>query len=136
MLRIHFLQQWFSLSDPAMEEALHNVPLYREFAGLDGAAVRLPDETTILRFRHLLEAHDLAARMLGAVNDILTSNAPFPTSRMLIRRRLNPTARGSAPPATLVACQLFANAKCSKRATTPIRCASTGAGQSTDDDHP
>jgi IS5 family transposase len=73
MLRVHFLQQWFSLSDPAMEEALHDVPLYREFAGLDGAVVRLPDETTILRFRHLLEAHDLAARMLGAVNDILTS---------------------------------------------------------------
>ena len=73
MLRVHFLQQWFSLSDPAMEEALHDVPLYREFAGLDGAVVRLPDETTILRFRHLLEAHDLAARMLSAVNDILTS---------------------------------------------------------------
>jgi len=73
MLRVHFLQQWFSLSDPAMEEALHDVPLYREFAGLDGAVVRLPDETTILRFRHLLEAHDLATKMLGAVNDILTS---------------------------------------------------------------
>ncbi len=73
MLRVHFLQQWFSLSDPAMEEALHDVPLYREFAGLAGAVVRLPDETTILRFRHLLEAHDLAARMLGVVNDILTS---------------------------------------------------------------
>lgn len=71
MLRIHFLQQWFSLSDPAMEEALHDIPLYREFAGLDGVAPRLPDETTILRFRHLLEAHDLAARMLATVNDLL-----------------------------------------------------------------
>ena len=71
MLRVHFLQQWFSLSDPAMEEALHDVPLYREFTGLDGAAPRLPDETTILRFRHLLEAHDLAARMLATVNDLL-----------------------------------------------------------------
>ena len=56
-----------------MEEALHDGPLYREFAGLDGSVVRLPDETTILRFRHLLEARDLAARMLRAVNDILTS---------------------------------------------------------------
>ena len=71
MLRVHFLQQWFSLSDPAMEEALHDVPLYRDFTGLDGAAPRLPDETTILRFRHLLEAHDLAARMLATVNDLL-----------------------------------------------------------------
>jgi transposase, IS5 family len=71
MLRIHYLQQWFGLSDPAMEEALHDVPLYREFAKLDGAGVRLPDETTILRFRHLLERHDLAVDMLRVVNDLL-----------------------------------------------------------------
>ena len=60
MLRIHFMQQWFTLSDPAMEEALHDVPLFREFAGLDGWDARLPDESTILRFRHLLEKHKLA----------------------------------------------------------------------------
>jgi transposase, IS5 family len=71
MLRIHYLQQWFGLSDPAMEEALHDVPLYREFAKLDGAGVRLPDETTSLRFRHLLERHDLAVDMLRVVNDLL-----------------------------------------------------------------
>ena len=53
MLRLHFMQQWFRLSDPAMEEALHDVPLYREFAGLDNWTTRLPDESTILRFRHL-----------------------------------------------------------------------------------
>jgi transposase, IS5 family len=57
MLRIHFMQQWFGLSDPAMEEALHDVPLYREFAGLDAGTTRMPDESTILRFRHLLEAN-------------------------------------------------------------------------------
>ena len=71
MLRIHYLQQWFGLSDPAMEEALHDVPLYREFARLDGATARLPDETTILRFRHLLERHNLAVDLLRVVNDIL-----------------------------------------------------------------
>jgi IS5 family transposase len=71
MLRIHYMQQWFGLSDPAMEEALHDVPMYREFARLDGAMARLPDETTILRFRHLLEEHKLAANMLRVVNDIL-----------------------------------------------------------------
>ena len=71
MLRIHYLQQWFGLSDPAMEEALHDVPLYREFAKLDAVAARLPDETTILRFRHLLERHNLAVDMLRVVNDIL-----------------------------------------------------------------
>jgi IS5 family transposase len=71
MLRIHFLQQWFGLSDPAMEEALHDVPLYREFAGLDGWTQRLPDETTILRFRHLLQKHKLADQMLALINDLL-----------------------------------------------------------------
>jgi IS5 family transposase len=71
MLRIHFLQQWFGLSDPAMEEALHDVPLYREFAGLDGWTQRLPDETTILRFRHLLQKHKLADQMLATVNEVL-----------------------------------------------------------------
>ena len=71
MLRIHYLQLWFGLSDPAMEEALHDVTLYREFARLGEARSRLPDETTILRFRHLLERHDLAPDMLRLVNDLL-----------------------------------------------------------------
>ena len=73
MLRIHFMQQWFTLSDPAMEEALHDVPLFREFAALDNWNMRLPDESTILRFRHLLEKHALAAQMLAAVNAVLSS---------------------------------------------------------------
>ncbi|RQM44134.1 IS5 family transposase [Paraburkholderia bannensis] len=72
MLQIHFMQQWFGLSDPAMEEALYDVPLYREFAGLDDGMTRLPDESTILRFRHLLETHGLAAQMLALVNEILS----------------------------------------------------------------
>ncbi|MEM5381973.1 transposase, partial [Paraburkholderia azotifigens] len=71
MLRIHFMQQWFSLSDPAMEEALHDIPLYREFALRGTGMTRLPDESTSLRFRHLLEAHELSARMLATVNEIL-----------------------------------------------------------------
>ena len=70
MLRIHFMQQWFSLSDPAMEEAFFDTPLLREFAQLDAFA-RLPDESTILRFRHRLEKHKLAEQILATVNDIL-----------------------------------------------------------------
>ena len=70
MLRIHFMQQWFTLSDPAMEEALHDVPLFREFAGLT-VGQRLPDETTILRFRHLLEEHKLSDQILATVNELL-----------------------------------------------------------------
>jgi transposase, IS5 family len=72
LLKIHFMQQWFGLSDPAMEEALHDTPIYREFAGLDLGQSRIPDESTILRFRRLLETHDLAKAMFTAVNAQLT----------------------------------------------------------------
>ena len=89
MLRTHFLQQWFSLSDPAMEEAFFDVPLYREFARLD-AHGRLPDESTILRFRHRLEKHKLAEGILATVNDLLRSQG------LLLKE-------GSAVDATLIA---------------------------------
>lgn len=73
MLRIHFLQQWFNLSDPAMEEALYDMPLFQQFVGLDVGTNRLPDESTILRFRHLLEANELSIRILAAVNSTLAA---------------------------------------------------------------
>ena len=73
MLRIHFLQQWFGLSDPAMEEALHDTPLYCEFARLDAGMARMPDETTILRFRHLLEEHNLSIQLLATINATLAA---------------------------------------------------------------
>jgi len=72
MLRTHFMQQWFTLSDPAMEEAFFDTPLYREFAQLEEFA-RMPDESTILRFRHRLEEHKLAEQILITVNDLLTA---------------------------------------------------------------
>ena len=68
MLRILLLQQFFGLSDPAAEEMLYDIPLYREFALIDAGCDRLPDESTILRFRHLLESHDLAASILRTIN--------------------------------------------------------------------
>jgi IS5 family transposase len=70
MLRVYFMQQWRALSDPAMEEAFFDTPLYREFAQLEEFG-RLPDESTILRFRHRLEKHKLAEQILATVNDIL-----------------------------------------------------------------
>ncbi len=73
MLRIHFLQQWFNLSDPAMEEALHDTPMFREFAQLDIGEDNLPDESTILRFRHMLETHHLSGQILATVNAMLTA---------------------------------------------------------------
>jgi IS5 family transposase len=72
LLRIHFMQQWFNLSDPAMEEALHDMPLFREFVGLSWGSAT-PDESTILRFRHLLEKHKLAEKILKTVTDLLES---------------------------------------------------------------
>jgi IS5 family transposase len=71
MLRTHFMQQWFTLSDPGMEEAFFDTPLCREFAQLEEFA-RLPDESTILRFRHRLEKHKLSGQILAVVNDLLT----------------------------------------------------------------
>jgi IS5 family transposase len=73
MLRIHFLQQWFNLSDPSMEEALYDTPMFREFVGLDQGEENLPDESTILRFRHLLEANNLSIQILATVNATLTA---------------------------------------------------------------
>ncbi len=68
MLRIYFLQQWFNLSDPAVEEALYDSALMRQFVGIDLGREPVPDETTVCKFRHLLEEHGLGGEMLEAVN--------------------------------------------------------------------
>ena len=67
MLRVHLMQNWFALSDPAMEEALYEIASLRAFARLS-LGEPIPDETTILNFRHLLEANELASDILEAVN--------------------------------------------------------------------
>jgi len=69
MLRIHLMQNWFGYSDPAMEEALYETTILRQFAGL--SLERIPDETTILNFRRLLEKHELAAGILAVINGYL-----------------------------------------------------------------
>lgn len=68
MLRIHFLQQWYALSDPAVEEALYDSAAMRRFVGIDLGRERAPDETTVCKFRHLLEKHGLAEHMFKAVS--------------------------------------------------------------------
>ena len=70
MLRTHLMQNWFGFSDPAMEEALYEITPLRHFARFRMSAI--PDETTLLNFRHLLEKHDLASKILDAVNADLT----------------------------------------------------------------
>ena len=71
MLRLYFLQQWFNLSDPAVEEALYESVSMRRFAGIDLGREPVPDETTVCRFRHLLEAHDLGSRLFEEVHRYL-----------------------------------------------------------------
>lgn len=73
MLRIHFLQIWFNLSDPAVEEALYDIKAMREFANIDLGREAAPDETTVCKFRHLLEEHELAQQLFESVNDYLAT---------------------------------------------------------------
>ena len=71
MLRVYFLQLWFDLSDPGVEEALYDSRCMQAFVGIDLGEVRPPDETTVLNFRHLLERHQLGKPLLSAVNSYL-----------------------------------------------------------------
>src|SRR5260221_2394991 len=73
MLRIYCLQQWYSLSDPGAEEALYDIQSMRAFAGLELGRDSIPDETTILNFRHLLERHDLTKAIFAAVAEHLAA---------------------------------------------------------------
>jgi IS5 family transposase len=72
MLRIYFMQQWYGLSDPAMEDALYDIESMRRFAGVDLEVDMVPDETTILHFRHLLERHNLTKKMFEKIKSYLT----------------------------------------------------------------
>ena len=74
MLRLYFLQQWFNLSDPAVEEAVYDSQAMRGFVGIDLGCEPVPDETTVCRFRHLLEAHDLGRRLFDEVQRHLAEN--------------------------------------------------------------
>jgi transposase, IS5 family len=74
MLRIYFLQLWFNLSDPAVEESLYDSVSMRAFVGIDLGIEAVPDETTVCKFRHLLEKHGLGKKLLVAVNEFLRIN--------------------------------------------------------------
>lgn len=71
MLRIYFMQQWFNLSDPAMEDSLYDIESMRRFAGIELSEDAIPDETTILRFRHLLEKHYLTQAIFSQIRTLL-----------------------------------------------------------------
>lgn len=71
MLKIYFLQQWYDLSDPGMEEAIYDRNSFQKFLEIDLLSERVPDESTILHFRHLLEEHTLQEEFLRIVNALL-----------------------------------------------------------------
>jgi IS5 family transposase len=73
MLRVYCLQLWFNLSDPGVEEALYDSDTMRRFVGVDLGSEAPPDETTVCKFRHLLEQHEMSARVLKVVNRHLAS---------------------------------------------------------------
>ena len=73
MLRIHLLLQWYSLSDPVMEEALIEVPTMGRFASIELISDRIPDETTILTLRHLLKKHGLGEQVVETDKDLLNA---------------------------------------------------------------
>lgn len=74
MLRIHFLQHWFNLSDPAVEEALYDSRAMRRFVGIDLGREPAPDETTVCKFRHLLETHNLGGELFALIAKYLEEN--------------------------------------------------------------
>ena len=77
MLRIYFLQQWYGLADEALEDAIYDSQAMRDFIGIDLAIESVPDATTLLRFRHLLEKHSLTQRIFDEINAHLAEQGLF-----------------------------------------------------------
>ena len=102
MVRIYFVQQWYGLSDPGMEEALYDIESVRRFAGIELGEEEIPDETTILNFRHLLEKHGLTEKLLAEVNEYLSEK------KLLLRE-------GTIVDATLIAAPSSTKNKDKKR---------------------
>lgn len=81
MLHIHFLQRWFNLSDPAVEEARYDWRAMRQFVGLDLGREPAPDETMICKFRHLLEAHNLGEQLFAQIRAYLAEHGVVAVKR-------------------------------------------------------
>ena len=74
MLRMYCIANWFNLSDVACEDALYDVPVFREFCRIDLGRERVPDATTLMNFRHLLEEHHLGSALCAKVGELLMAN--------------------------------------------------------------
>ena len=98
MLRVYFLQQWYALSDPMAEEMLYDSDAMRQFAGIELGDDRIPDETTILNFRHLLEEHQLTEKLFAEVNGHLAEQGITLCSGTLVDGEGANAMRSSEPP--------------------------------------
>ena len=74
MLRMYLVANWFNLADAACEDALYDIPAFRDFCQIDLGRERVPDATTLLNFRHLLEGHQIGAALCAKVRELLQSN--------------------------------------------------------------
>ena len=111
MLRIYFLQPWFNLAAPGAEEALHDSLTMRRFAGIDLGREPVPDETTLCKFRHLLERHELGSALFQQVHEHLEQHG--------LRC---PGARSSMPPSSMRQAQRRMRRRhASRRCTRPRR---------------
>ena len=95
MLRIYFMQNWFNLSDPQAEDSLYDIESMRRFAGIELMGHDIPDETTILRFRHLLEQHQLTERIFAEIRSLLEEKRLLLKSGMIVDATII-----AAPPST------------------------------------
>ena len=90
MLRIYFLQHWFNLSDPAVEEALYDLTTMRQFVGIDLGREPTPDETTVCKFRHRLEEHELTPKLFLAIIHYLALKGIKVSSGTIVDARVRP----------------------------------------------
>jgi IS5 family transposase len=84
MLQIHLLQQWFTLTDPLMEEMLFDTPCFRCFAGIDMVWEQIPNETTVLNFRHLLAQHGIREQIFEVVKQMLNEQGALLTGGTIV----------------------------------------------------
>lgn len=98
MLRVHLMQKWFNLSDPGMEEALYDIEPLRRFAGLDLMSDSIPDETTILNFRHLLEDKELSKKLFNKINSFLEKKGLLVKSGTIVDATIIDSARSTTKP--------------------------------------
>lgn len=95
MLRMYWVANWFNLADEACEDAMYDIPVFREFCGFDLGRERIPDATTLLMFRHLIEKKDFGQEMFSRVGTLLQANGVKVSGGTIVDATLI-----SAPPST------------------------------------